>query len=47
VSSARQKYGVRYNAPPKVVDFIVEQNQVDLQLYALLKARIEDAPAPG
>ncbi|HEU4990805.1 MAG TPA: hypothetical protein VFT41_13550 [Gemmatimonadaceae bacterium] len=44
VSTERRRLGRYYNAPQKVVDFVVEHNQVDIALYQHLKARIDGEP---
>lgn len=36
-AEAKRQHGRFYNAPQKLLDFVAEQNQVDLQLYDTLK----------
>lgn len=45
VSTRKQSLGRYYNAPQKVLDFVAETNQLDLQLYEMLGARIREADA--
>ena len=34
----KKKHGKYYNAPQKVIDFVVEHNQTDIKLYETLRS---------